>query len=224
MPSPELPRPPLQPKIYHIVHIDRLASMVADGGLLSDSVMSDRAGSGTTIGMPSIKERRLRLALHCHPGLHVAECVPFYFCPRSVMLYLIHRANHEDLEYRGGQEPIVHLEADLHEAVQWAERHGKRWAFTLSNAGANYFEDRCDLERLEDINWAAVAASKWSGPGVSTLIKEGKQAEFLLEERFPWELVERIGVESLGLALKASLAMTGATHRPQIEIRRDWYY
>ena len=37
------------------------------------------------------------------------------------MLYLIHRANHSELDYRGGQDPIVHLEADLREAVDWAE-------------------------------------------------------------------------------------------------------
>lgn len=218
------PRTPALPKIYHIVHIDRLASIVADGGLWSDSVMSDRTASGTTIGMRSIKERRLRLELPCRPGLHVGECVPFYFCPRSVMLYLIHCANHEELEYRGGQEPIVHLQADLRVAVQWAESQAKRWAFTLSNAGATYIEDRCDLEQLGQINWSAVAASKWSGPGVSTLIKEGKQAEFLLEERFPWELVERIGVKSQGVARRAALATSGAAHRPPIEIRRDWYY
>ena len=58
--------------------------------------------------------------MKCRPGLNVGDCVPFYFCPRSVMLYLIHRANHPELDYRGGQGPIVHLEADLHEAANWA--------------------------------------------------------------------------------------------------------
>ena len=28
---------PAQPKIYHICHVDRLASIVASGGLLSDA-------------------------------------------------------------------------------------------------------------------------------------------------------------------------------------------
>jgi hypothetical protein len=36
--------------------------------------------------------------------------------------------------------------------------------------------------------------------------------------------VERIGVHSDGIAQRASNAMRGAAHRPQIEIRRDWYY
>ena len=55
------------------------------------------------------------------------------------MLYLIYRRN-EELTYKGGQEPIVHLEADLHATIAWAQQNARRWAFTLSNAGAYYFE------------------------------------------------------------------------------------
>jgi hypothetical protein len=58
--------------------------------------------------MSTIKERRLRLAIECRPGLRVGDCVPFYFCPRSVMLFLLDRGNHPDLTYRGGQGPILH--------------------------------------------------------------------------------------------------------------------
>jgi ssDNA thymidine ADP-ribosyltransferase, DarT len=61
--------------------------------------------------------------------------VPFYFCPRSIMLYLLHRGNHPELDYTGGQRPIVHLVADLHEIVRWAEAQGVRWAFSDRNAG-----------------------------------------------------------------------------------------
>ncbi|PZP55639.1 MAG: DUF4433 domain-containing protein, partial [Azospira oryzae] len=144
---------PAQPKIYHIVHVDRLASIIRDVFLWCDAEMQRRAqqgrASGTTIGMNGIKERRLTLPLNSHPGLHVGDCVPFYFCPRSVMLYIIHQANHPELSYRGGQEPIVHLEADLHATVQWAQSSGRRWAFTTSNAGSYYFEDFADLADLD---------------------------------------------------------------------------
>lgn len=122
---------PLHPKIYHIVHVDRLASIVADGFLWSDAIMVERQGAGTTIGMSNIKARRLNeLCLSCHPDLHVGQCTPFYFCSRSVMLYLIYRRN-EDLAYKGGQEPIIHLEADLHAAIEWAQQNSLRWGVHL---------------------------------------------------------------------------------------------
>jgi hypothetical protein len=215
---------PAQPKIYHIVHVDRLASIIADGFLWSDAEMVQRQGVGTTIGMSNIKARRLNeLSLSCHPGLRVGHCAPFYFCSRSVMLYLIYRRN-EELTYKGGQEPIVHLEADLHATIAWAQQNNRRWAFTLSNAGAYYFEDRSDIAQLGDINWDAVQARQWAGNGVSRSVKEGKQAEFLIEQAFPWHLVERIGVYSQGYVPPVSQAMQGAAHRPRIEIRREWYY
>jgi hypothetical protein len=216
---------PIRPKIYHIVHVDRLPSIIGDGLLWSDAALAALQRPGTTIGMNSIKARRLtQLQLSSHPGLFVGQCVPFYFCPRSIMLYLIHCANHDDLSYRGGQGPIVHLEADLYHAIGWAERERRRWAFTLSNAGAYYFEDRCDLDDLDEINWDAVAANRWSGLGISRQVKEGKQAEFLYERCFPWHLIERIGVHSKGVAQQVADAMQGASHRPIIDVRTDWYY
>lgn len=135
------------------------------------------------------------------------------------MLYLIYRANHPNLPFKGGQGPIIHLEADLRSAVDWAEATDRKWAFTLSNAGARYFEDRSDLRQLNEINWEAVSARWWQGAN-----EEAKQAEFLVQQSFPWHLVERIGVFSQGYVQPVSQAMQGAAHRPGIEIRNDWYY
>ncbi|MFG0410278.1 DUF4433 domain-containing protein [Pseudomonas sp. FYR_11] len=209
---------PAQPKIYHICHVDRLPSIIASAGLLSDAVLLNQALPGTVIGMNHIKQRRLEeLRLASHPTLHVGECVPFYFCPRSVMLFLIYRQSQE-LAYRGGQGPIVHLEADLHAAVQWANVQARRWAFTLSNAGAYYFEDRADLTRLNEIDWNAVQARDWRQR------KEGKQAEFLLEYSFPWHLVERIGVQSRQIYTQVANVLPAQGHRPTVELRPEWYY
>ncbi len=169
--------------------------------------------------MSQIKERRLtELTLASHPNLYVGGCVPFYFCPRSVMLYLLYQRNHPELAYRGGQEPIVHLQADLHAAVAWAEAHERRWAFTLSNAGSYFFEDRSDLAALDDVDWTAVRATDWRS------CKDGKQAEFLVETSFPWRLVERIGVHSPHVFRQAANALAEARHKPPIEVKRDWYY
>ncbi len=171
------------------------------------------------IGMSNIKTRRLSLPLKCHPGDYVGEYVPFYFCPRSVMLYIIYRGNHPDITYRDGQGPIIHLEADLNAVVAWANRNNKRWAFTLSNAGASYTESRSSLAKLDEIDWEAVAARDWRAPEV----REGKQAEFLVYEQFPWHLVERIGVLSASVHSQVRAILGGAA-RPVVEIERDWYY
>ena len=214
----------LAPKIYHIAHVDRLASIVADGFLWCDTELQQRVRPGTIIGMTEIKQRRLTNSLTSHPGLFVGDCVPFYFCPRSVMLYVIHMANHRELAYRGGQRPIVHLEADLCETVAWADQQERRWAFTLSNAGARYFEDRCHLACLEEINWEAVQTNRWSGGSISPAVKEDKQAEFLVEQSFPWELVGRIGMYSQEIFEQVKASLRRTAHQPQFEIKKQWCY
>lgn len=212
---------PANPKIYHIVHVDKLTSIAADGCLWSDAELAQRPAIGTVIGMNNIKARRMNeLTLASHPGLYVGQCVPFYFCPRSVMLYLIYRRNAE-LAYQGGQVPIVHLVADLNAVVAWAQAVGQRWAFSLSNAGSYYFEDRCDLVHLNEINWAAVHENdSWSGSPT----KEQKQAEFLIEQHFPWHLVEEIAVINQVTGQQAVQAIAGAAYRPGVQIRPAWYY
>ncbi len=210
---------PTEPKLYHIVHVDRLASIIADGRLWCDAEMTRRDGAGTSIGMSHIKQRRLELALRSHPDLRVGECVPFYFCPRSVMLYVIHRRN-SDLTYSGGQGPIVHLAADLRRTVAWARDNRHRWAFTTSSAGAYYFEDYSNLDDLDKIAWDAVEARDWAEPS----IKEGKQAEFLVQQSFPWGLVSHVGVCSNAIRDQVLNVLKASKHRPSVRVEPAWYY
>lgn len=209
---------PANPRIFHICHVDRLSSIINEGGLLCDAEIADAPPAGTTIGMTSIKWRRLTLPLRSRPGLYVGSCVPFYFCPRSVMLYVISKRNHESLTYRGGQGLIIHLEADLRRTVAWAEEQEHRWAFTSSNAGSRYFDDFCDLDRLDEIDWDVVAARYWNEN------RDEKQAEFLIEGWFPWMLVSRIGVLSQQVYQQTMNALAAAEHRPRVEIKPEWYY
>lgn len=216
---------PDEPKIYRIIHVDQLWSIVDDGWFWCDAEIARRSPAGTSIGMAGIKRRRLsELTLDSHPDLHVGDCVPFYFCPRSIMLYLIYQANHPELDYRGGQGPIIHLEANLQETVAWAEEQGHRWAFTQSNAGSYFFEDHADLAHLGKIDWNAVQNDGWGYRGVPQSVREGKQAEFLVENSFPWSLISRIGVNSRPIYDKVRETISDATHQPTVEIRNDWYY
>lgn len=206
-------------KIYHIVHISKLSVILEDSCLLSDAEVSKRTSVGVAIGMKNIKRRRLEeLTLSMYPDLYVGECVPFYFCPRSVMLYMFHMQNHPDIEYKGGQEPILHLVADLERTVKWADSVGLRWVFTNSNAGSYYFEDYADLQDLNKLDWNAIHATHWSG------YQDKKQAEFLIENRFAWELIEEIGVYSPAWADKANVILERSGHIPLVNIKREWYY
>lgn len=213
--------PPLNRKIYHITHLQNLGQIVVDGVLWSDAEMLRQNRSCTLVGMSEIKRRRLEeIEVNCHPGSRVGQFVPFYFCPRSVMLYLLYQGNHVDLTYRGGQSPIVHLEADLDRVVQWAEQCPRPWAFSKVNAGARYSKFFNDPAGLHGLDWQSIDAQDWK----AAFVKEAKQAEFLVFESFPWTLVERIGVIDATKQAAVAAIVSGAAHAPPIEVHRDWYY
>lgn len=173
------------------------------------------------VGMSEIKKRRLNeLEVKCHAGTMVGEYVPFYFCPRSIMLYILHMGNHPDINYSEGQEPIIHLQADLEATVKWAINNGIRWAFSDINAGtfaAQFYKDSNLLNEI--VNWAAVEATDWR----DTAIQEYKQAEFLVYESFPLELVEKIGVCNNGMRDRV-IRTIGDMAQLTISVENAWYY
>lgn len=216
-------QPPAQPKIFHITHVNNLPSIVSDGNLWSDRRMQSVGGPNAAVGMSAIKSRRLTsLAVNCCPGTYVGDFVPFYFCPRSVMLYLLHKGNHPGLNYAGGQGPIVHLQADLTSVVQWATSSRRPWAFCAATAAAFYTQGSfySSLTELSRVDWNAVASTDFRQPSV----KEGKQAEFLLHDSFPWTLVERIGVHSVAIRAQVLNVLATGSHRPHVAIEPSWYF
>lgn len=212
--------PPKNPKIYHITHVDNLSRVIRAGALFSDSERLAQGLDCTLVGMSEIKRRLEELRVTCFPGTMVGEYVPFHFCPRSIMLYILHMANHPDISYQKGQRPIVHLVADMHTVVQWARANDVAWAFTSGNAGARYASFFSELGSLERVNWDAVGAKDFRPPPV----KEGKQAEFLIHKALPWKLVEGIGVSDADIQARVTEALRNASHQPTVCIERTRYY
>ena len=212
---------PVRPKIYHITHVDNLASIVAAGCIEADRRRVGQGGGQTSIGMTEIKRRRLyELEVSCHPDTMVGEYVPFYFCPRSIMLYILHMGNHPDLTYHGGQNPVLHLQVDVQAAINWADKHRVRWAFSDRNAGSYYTDFYNKPNELDKIDWAAVTSTDFR----DSLVKEGKQAEFLIHDTCPWHLVEKIGVLNEQRRSQVNSILHSVQNKPVVTIERTWYY
>jgi ssDNA thymidine ADP-ribosyltransferase, DarT len=211
--------PPRQ-KIYHITHVDNLAGIIGAGELVCDAIRIRTGMINTSIGMSSIKERRLINPVRCYPGTFVGDYVPFYFCPRSVMLYVVKMGDNPGLTYRDGQGPILHLEAVLDDAIDAIDASAGHWVFTTGNAStayAQFFKTRSDFNQVD---WQAVVSKHWSNP----IVKEGKQAELLAHETFPWELVSRIGVATRSIKSKVEAELKSVVHRPPVSVEPNWYY
>jgi hypothetical protein len=212
---------PFSPKIYHITHLENLGSITATLGLVSDANRIANALRCSLVGMSTIKQRRLEeIQVSCHPDTTVGQYVPFYFCPRSIMLYLLHMGNHPDVSYRDGQKPIIHLQADFNTVVSWANINKVRWAFTDRNAGAYLTTFYSNPKDLGQVNWSAVQATDFR----DSKIKEGKQAEFLMFDVFPWTLIEKIGTIDNTISTQVTKVLEGIGHQPIIAVEPSWYF
>lgn len=124
------------PKIYHITHAGNPPQVIQQGMTWSDARRIEPGLNCELDGMSAIKQRRLATReVPCHPGATVGEYVPFYLCPRSIMPCLLHMGDHPALSYDGGQEPIVHLAADLRATVAWADQIGRTVGFHRPQRG-----------------------------------------------------------------------------------------
>ena len=95
-----------------------------------------------------------------------------------------------------------------------------RWAFSDRNAGSYYAEFHNNRSDLDKIDWKAIASTDFRDP----LIKEGKQAEFLIHDTCPWGLVEKIGVLNESIRNHVDGILRNVRHKPLVTIERAWYY
>lgn len=199
--------------IYHITHVDNLASILREWRLWCDARRISRGFANTNIGYSRIKERRMRHPVRVAAGGTLGHYVPFNFCPRSVMLYVVSQG-HEN--YREGQQPIVHLVS----SVQTILTTGRPWLFTDRHADLGYASEFETLDKLTEVDWSVMPLKYWIDPEV----KEKRQAEFLVHDWCPWEAIEAIGVMDQAIAARLEAEIAGAAHKPRVEVHRDWYY
>ena len=200
--------------IYHITHADNLAQIVRENRLWCDVQRIARNLDNTNIGYSHIKARRMRHPVTVAAGGMLGDYVPFNFCPRSVMLYVVSQG-HEN--YQEGQQPIVHLVS----SIKRIRATGRPWLFTDRHADLGYANQFDDLARLDEVDWAVMPVLQWGG---DTELKEKRQAEFLVHDSCPWSAIEVIGVIDQDMAARVQAVLAGAEHRPRVEVYRDWYY
>jgi len=206
-----MPSAPETVLIYHITDVANLPGILAEGGLHSDAAMAQR--TRTVIGYGHIKQRRLEeLTVICCGMRYVGEFVPFYFCPRSPMLYTINLGNTG--RPAGCQDTIVHFVSTVAVGIAL----GRAWAISDGNAGASYTSFSSELSALESLDWDAIRATSWKGR------THQKSAEFLVADFFPWTAVHKIGCHNGAVANQVTALLREHAHRPLVETRSEWYY
>jgi len=210
--------------IYHITHIENIPAILAEGGLVCDAEADRRGLCKQSIAHAELKERRARRSVaklffdQIAVGGVLADYVPFYFSNRSPMLYAIHTGH--VAQYPGKQNDVVYLVSSS-EAVAAA---GLVWCFTNGHAVEGVTEFYDDLADLNKVDWKVIQDWSWKNTLADLDRKRRKQAEFLIHQRFPWELISQIGVINSTIAERVKAAIADQPHRPRVTVERNWYY
>lgn len=208
-----MPRDLEATRLYHITHVGNLPKILEAGGLFSDAAMVKNGGGSVAIAHDHIKQRRLtQYRVDCCKGRFVGEFVPFYFSPRSVMLFTINQGN-TGLE-RGSQKSIIHLVSTVKRGCD----SGRDWAIADGNAGAGYTEFSSDVAALDDLDWDAIDAKYWGGR------THRKSAEFLQADFFSWDQMIGIGCHNDEVRDQVTQMLQTSLHNPKVKTMAGWYY
>src|SRR5262249_5521413 len=161
-------------------HIGNLPNIIQDGGLWSDEECRKQQIHGQTIGYAHIKERRMTRIILLPPGGTLGAYVPFYFAPRSPMLYTIERRN---TDYKDGQEQVVHLVSSA-DAIS-CFNPALHWMFTEGHAEIAFSQFFNNLKDLDKIDWPLMNSHYWHDTIEDNDRKRRRQAEFLVHRFFP---------------------------------------
>lgn len=207
------------PPIYHITHISNLATILAEGGLWCDVEVEVRGLATQSVAHGHIKARRKAAVVPCGAHGVLADYVPFYFAPRSPMLYSIHTGYVQG--YQGGQESVLHLVSST-EAIHDANLE---YAFTDGHAVmapiTKFFDDLADLVKID---WAVMALTYWNDTQTDPDRKRRRQAEFLVKRFVPLASFSEVGVCTAAMAAAVTTGLAGVAPALGVSVRPTWYY
>ena len=80
-------------RVFHITAIENLPLILAHGGLRCVSDLRRDGTAYANIAHSHLQDRRATTPVRCGPDGCLHDYVPFYFAPRSPMLYAIYKGN-----------------------------------------------------------------------------------------------------------------------------------
>jgi hypothetical protein len=196
---------PMPTRVLHMTRIERLPSVV-EHGLLPDNVCRQRQIGGVEIGYDHIKRRRAMRPVPCGGGGTLADYVPFYFAPRSPMLYAVTRG-------------LVSAEAANTERIVYLVSSTQ----TLREAGMTVVASNRHAE-LDFVDWPLMTATYWNNTPNDPDRKERRQAECLVQPCVSWQVIEGIATKTEGARAQVRLALGTACEPPPVDVRADWYF
>ncbi len=203
------------PDIYHFTDIANLPRILSAGELRCHS----GANCAVDVADATIKNRRMAKRVPCGPGGAVGDYVPFYFAPRSPMLF---RIQHDGVENVSSDPArLVYLVSST-EAVLEA---GLACVYTDGNAAAAFTDFHDDPAGIDTvIDWPLMRAKMWANTPEDPDRRRRRGAEFLVHQALPLKLLHELAVYDRSAGAAATETIAAAGWQLDVHVRGSWYF
>ncbi|MET9411999.1 DUF4433 domain-containing protein [Streptomyces sp. NPDC002935] len=206
-------------QLFHFTHIRNLPGILNDKCLVSDSEMQSRGGVPMECGDTEIKSQRRLRPIKVSPGGVPADYVPFYYAPRSPMLYRISKGGVRT--YPDGQPPLVYLVSN----VAAASGVGQPYVVSDGNCASAITDHFNSLESMEQVvDWSIIGAQIWANTTNDGDRMRRRMAEFLVYEQLPVSALTEVATYDREHALLVERLLDDASVDLPVTVRREWYY
>jgi hypothetical protein len=206
--------------LYRVVHGKLLPSLIARGLLCRRRVIEEDIAF-QSISNEDIERDRASTEVGCGPGGSLHDYVPFHFGPRSPMMCRISYRNLPN--YQDGQRPLVYLVTTIGTVID----AGCRFVFSDGHPTMALTDFYDDLNVMDRVDHALMRERMWKDTQEDNDRERRRQAEFLVFDRVPWEVIREIGAIDRTIAERVKQILDdecAPEPRPSVVVRAGWYY
>lgn len=201
---------------YRITHRDNLAHILARGLLNKNHAKADPRF--VAIGNPEIIDVRSTTPVRLAGYGFVGEYVPFYFTPRSIMLYNIITGYWAPRVPQRAREEIIVVRCLLEELAGQPN-----WFFTDGQANDGESNHYGHLKHLNKIDWDCIHHSKFAKSDDYDRPRR-YQAEFLVRDQVPAACFESICVYSKKMQAWTQEQVNAAGKMFKVNVIPDYFF
>lgn len=199
--------------LYHLTHINNLQSILHQGSLWSHALVRKHAISYKDVANQDVQTRRERTKIPIGVAGSLHEYVPFYFAPRSPMLYVL-------CMQQIPQNDIVYFMTNK----EMIQQHCSSFVFTDAHAIRRLTNFYTQLSDLNKIDWELMKASQWADTDDDPNRKARRQAEFLVYNEVPLSACLGFAVYSNSAKRKVEEMLQEADISLPVAVRKSFYF
>lgn len=212
--------PPKPTPVYRLIHMENLATIMQLEALHAPNMVPQGDQRYRGIYDQEVQSKRRNVPVPCGPGGFIHDYVPFYFGYLSPMLLKLKTGRVAG--FPGDQSKLIYLVA----TCQKIKAANLPFVFSDGHALAAMTAFADDLNQLQIVDWGMVNQRYWKDTSDDPDRQRRKQAEFLVHQKCPWDVIESIAVfdDSALQAVTQVLGAFPAKNHRSVSIERDWYY